>query len=354
MVSYPAYNLQEQRSATDRIALRFIHDGRDLRFLKLMALLTVTVVPSGVVLFLPGAFRWWLGVAHLALVLYFLGPFVLMLHNTSHRTLFRRPWQWMNHYIPWVLGPFFGESPGTYFADHVGMHHPENNLEGDLSSTLPYVRDSFAEFLRYFLRFFFCVIFEITLYLRRKRRRALMVHALTGEVLLAGAVAGLMLVNARATLIAFVVPLVLTRFLMMAGNWGQHAFVDRAAPENCYRNSITCINTGYNARCFNDGYHIGHHLKPTRHWTEMPQDFWRHRQTYQAEGAIVFSGIDFFGVWLLLMFKRYDRLAGHVVPLDGARPATADIVALLRSRTGWTNTNSPVTRRLPRRAATEG
>ena len=340
MVGYPACHLQERRSATDRIALRFIHDGRDLPFLKLMVILTATVIPSGVVLFVPGAFRWWLGAAHLALVLYFLGPFVLMLHNTSHRTLFRRPWQWMNHYIPWVLGPFFGESPGTYFAHHVGMHHPENNLEDDLSSTLPYVRDSFAEFLRYFLRFFFCVIFEMTRYFRRKRRRALLLHALTGEVLFAAAVAGLMLVNARATLVAFVVPLVLTRFLMMTGNWGQHAFVDRAAPENCYRNSITCINTGYNTRCFNDGYHIGHHLKPTRHWTEMPQDFWRHRQTYQAEGAIVFSGIDFFGVWLLLMFKRYDRLATHVVPLDGARPATADIVALLRSRTGWTNTTA--------------
>jgi fatty acid desaturase len=295
VVGYPACHLQERRSATDRIALRFIHDGRDLPFLKLMVILTATVIPSGVVLFVPGAFRWWLGAAHLALVLYFLGPFVLMLHNTSHRTLFRRPWQWMNHYIPWVLGPFFGESPGTYFAHHVGMHHPENNLEDDLSSTLPYVRDSFAEFLRYFLRFFFCVIFEMTRYFRRKRRRALLLHALTGEVLFAAAVAGLMLVNARATLVAFVVPLVLTRFLMMTGNWGQHAFVDRAAPENCYRNSITCINTGYNTRCFNDGYHIGHHLKPTRHWTEMPQDFWRHRQTYQAEGAIVFSGIDFFG-----------------------------------------------------------
>jgi hypothetical protein len=38
------------------------------------------------------------------------------------------------------------------------------------------------------------------------------------------------------------------------------------------------------------------------------------------------------------MFKRYDRLAAYVVPLGGAPPATAEIVALLRSRTGWTST----------------
>ena len=69
---------------------------------------------------------------------------------------------------------------------------------------------------------------------------------------------GLLLANARAVLVVFVVPFVRSRFLMMAGSLGPHAFVDRAAPENCYRNSISCINTGYNARCFNDGYHIGH------------------------------------------------------------------------------------------------
>ncbi len=86
-----------------------------------------------------------------------------------------------------------------------------------------------------------CVIFEMTGYFWRKRRRALMVRSLAGEALFAAAVTGLMLVNARATLVVFVVPFVLTRLLMMAGNWGQHAFVDRAAPENCYRSSITCL-----------------------------------------------------------------------------------------------------------------
>jgi len=49
---------------------------------------------------------------------------------------------------------------------------------------------------------------------------------------------------------------------------------------------------------------------------------------------------DFFGVWLLLMFKRYDRFAAHVVTLGRARPATVEIVALLRSRTGWTSTTA--------------
>jgi fatty acid desaturase len=338
VLSDPTYRPREGGAGSlgERVALRFIHDRRDLPFLKLMAIQSATVISSGVVLFLPGAFRWWLAGAHLAMVVYFLGPFVLMLHNTSHRRLFRRPWGWMNQYIPWVLGPFFGESPETYFAHHVGMHHPENNLEDDLSSTMPYVRDSFVGFMRYFFRFFFFAILEISHYFVKKRRHALMIRCIGGELLFCGGALGLLLVNWRAALVVFVAPYVIVRFAMMAGNWGQHAFVDQSAPGNCYRNSITCINSGYNRRCFNDGYHIGHHIKSTRHWTEMPEDFLRNLGTYDREGAIVFAGIDFFGVWLCLMLKRYDWLATRVVQLGEMRSSTQDVVALLRSRTGWT------------------
>jgi hypothetical protein len=119
----------------------------------------------------------------------------------------------------------------------------------------------------------------------------------------------------------------------MAGNWGQHAFIDAGAPENCYRNSITCINSSYNRRCFNDGYHIGHHIKQTRHWTEMPKDFLDNVAKYDHEGAIVFDKIDFFGVWFCLMLGRYDWLAKRYVHLGEMRPSDDEIIGLLRTRT---------------------
>jgi hypothetical protein len=318
---------------SERLALRFIHDRRDVPFLTLIALTTATVLPTGIVLFVPGVFRWWLGAAHLAIVVYFMGPFVLMLHNTSHRRLFRRPWAWMNQYIPWVLGPFFGESPETYFAHHVGMHHPENNLENDLSSTMHYQRDSVVDFLRYFLRFLFCVLYGLMRYFGRRGRRSLMIRTAVGELLFYVVVLGLLCVNWRATLCVFVLPFAITRFAMMAGNWAQHAFIDRAAPGNSYRNSITCINSTYNRRCFNDGYHIGHHLKQTRHWTEMPEDFLCNVAKYDEERALVFDGVDFFIVWAMLMGKRYDWLAKHYVQLGPTRLPDAEIVSLMKERT---------------------
>ena len=332
----PTYSPAEVPSRAERIATRFIQDPRDAPFLKLMALLSATVVPTGLATYFTQEFRLGLAILHLALVFYFLGPFVLMLHNTSHRRLFRRGWGWMNQYIPWVLGPFFGESPEAYFTHHVGMHHVENNLAEDLSTTLPYRRDHALDFLRYFLRFFFTAFFALTAYFARKKRRTLLVRTLVGELAYYFTVIALLFVDWRATLVVFVIPLVVARFAMMAGNWGQHAFIDRDSPENNYRNSITCINSSYNRRCFNDGYHIGHHLKATRHWTEMPVEFRRNVKTYAEESAIVFSGIDFFGVWFCLMLQRYDWLARRFVQLGEVHRSPDEIIGLLRSRTGWT------------------
>jgi hypothetical protein len=317
----------------ERAARAAINDPRDVPFVRLVVLLTTVVLPSAAAVYASGRYCFYVGVPYLALLLWFVGPFILMLHNTSHRRLFNRRWAWLNTYVPWVLGPFFGESPETYFAHHVGMHHPENNLESDLSSTMGYQRDSKRAFARYLGSFLLRGLFDLYRYFTARGRRSLARRMLAGELVFLGVVAALMFVAWRPTIVVFVVPFVFTRASMMAGNWAQHAFIDAASPGNSYRNSITCINTTYNRRCFNDGYHIGHHLKQTRHWTELPEEFLANRSRYAEEGAIVFEGVDFFGVWLLLMMKRYATLARRVVRLDGDARTHAKIEALLRDRT---------------------
>ena len=140
-------------------------------------------------------------------------------------------------------------------------------------------------------------------------------------------------VNWQAALVVFVIPVLTIRTLMMAGNWGQHAFVDAADPGNAYRNSITCINTRYNRRCFNDGYHILHHVKPRTHFTEYPAEFEANKAEYGRQDAIVFTGIDFFQVWLFLMLGRHDWLARRMVALPGAPVRDeAEVIRFLKSR----------------------
>lgn len=331
----PIYVPNPNPGGLDRFFLRYIKDPRDLPFAHLSMQITLFVIPFAAFLYVPGQFHWLLAAVYMFVSLrMFLDKFILMLHNTSHRSLFKREYRWMNHYIPWVLGPFFGETPDTYYAHHIGMHHPENNMHDDLSSTLHFRRDNPLHFMVYFLRFFLGIIPDLTSYFVKRRRYKLIRSMLFGELGFYVLVGVLLYFNWRATVVVFVVPFFFTRFMMMAGNWGQHAFVDPNDPENCYRNSITTINCLYNRRCFNDGYHISHHLKANRHWTDHPIEFEENLATYAKEDAIVFEGIDFFIVWLFLMGKRYDMLAKHYVQLGENHRSEEEIIELLKSRVG--------------------
>ena len=59
-----------------------------------------------------------------------------MLHCISHRKPFKKNYTWLYNYIIWFVCPFFGHTPETYFVHHIGMHHVENNMPDDASSTL--------------------------------------------------------------------------------------------------------------------------------------------------------------------------------------------------------------------------
>jgi fatty acid desaturase len=215
----------------------------------------------------------------------------------------------------------------------MGMHHPENNLPNDLSSTMKYQRDSFAHWLMYYLDFITLGLARLVDYHSRKHNAKLMARTVLGELSFLAVAFGLCSINWRASFVVFLLPLVVVRALMMAGNWGQHAFVDADDPSNAYKNSITCINSRYNRRAFNDGYHIHHHVKARTHWTELPAEFRDNIETYGREDAIVFEGIDFFMVWLFLMLGQWKTLAKHFVRLPGAPERTeAEVIAFLQSR----------------------
>jgi fatty acid desaturase len=330
----PQYVKKDEYSFFDRLILPYINDERDLVFVYLTLKLLLFVVAFAVYFYTAQQINLWIAAAYLVINWsLLLGPFVLMLHCTCHRTLYKSRFSYLNKIIPWLLGPFFGQSPETFYTHHVGMHHPENNLEDDLSSTMHYQRDSFIDFMKYFIRFFFMGLLDIRKYFLRKNRHKLLKKTMVGEFSLIGMIVVLSYLNLPATLILFVLPVIFVRFMMMSGNWAQHAFIDANDPSNCYRNSITCINVRYNKQCFNDGYHIVHHNAPTMHYTEMPGEFLNNIATYANEKAIIFEGLDFFMIWVLLMTKSYKILSRKMVALDEHYPIGKDRIAFLKSRT---------------------
>ncbi|GAB3563927.1 hypothetical protein GCM10027578_08530 [Spirosoma luteolum] len=321
----------------DRFFLRYIKDERDLPFIYLTLQITFTLIPLSVLLFMPfiTGWMWWaVAAVHFFISNFrFKGPFGLMLHCTSHRPFFKPEYGWMNNYLPWILAPFFGHSPETYYSHHIGMHHPENNLEDDESSTMAYQRDSFRSFLSYFGHFFVLGVYELLGYLRWKNRSKLATRAMIGELIFFGACVVLCFVNWPATVAVFILPMFIYRLIAMLGNWTQHAFVDGNDPGNAYKNSITCINVNYNKKCWNDGYHISHHVRPAMHWTEHPTFFQKTIDKYAQHQAIIFDGLDFLQIFFLLMRGRYDRLAQSMVNVNGTFASEQEAIDLLRRRT---------------------
>ena len=307
---------------------RALYDPRDEVFVRLT--IKVVLIMALAMVGLYRFFHWGLVPVYLALWGWYTPPVILMLHCTMHRPFIRRP-KWLDRAHPLVMS-FFCGIPTGYAEHHMGMHHMEDNMPEDLSSTLRYRRDSFLHFLVYWARFFFLILVELTLYLSRHRRTAMARRALLGELAHQTLIVCSLLVNWRFGLTAFFMPYFAVRFMMMVGNWGQHAFINTARKNDGVSNAITCINSGYNQRAFNDGYHIGHHLKANRHWTELPQDFLDNREMYAREGAFVFEGLDFFLVSVLLWTGQWRLLAKRFVRLDGKERSDDDVIALLKAR----------------------
>ena len=124
--SAPAVLAQEPES----LLTRFINDPRDEPHVTLL-LRSGLVLAAAAGLFHLGSFSWWLAGGYwLVWAGLFADRFTTMLHCISHRPLFRE--RWMNRLVQWLACPFFGHSPDSFFAHHMGMHHVEDNLAGGL------------------------------------------------------------------------------------------------------------------------------------------------------------------------------------------------------------------------------
>ncbi len=338
-ITDPIYQETEYKGM-DKFFIKFLHDKKDLPFIYLTLKITFIMLPVAVLLYMPfvPTWLWWvLSVFYFYLNTFvYKGPFGLMLHCTSHRTWFKKKYGIFNHYLPWVAGLFFGQTPRTYYSHHIWMHHPENNLMDDESTTMKYRRNTFKEFMKYFLDFLFIGMIRLTGYFSKKNKTRLIINCITGETFFIFLCVGLSFVNFPATFMVFILSFFVSRFVMMLGNWTQHAFVDEHEPGNAYKNSVTCINVKYNHKCWNDGYHISHHIRPGMHWTQHPVFFQEHLEDFKKNKAIIFQGIGFLEIFWFLMWGRYDRLAHYGVNIDGDTfKSDEEFIHLLKERTNW-------------------
>lgn len=338
LITDPIYEEPEKLTRYERFWLAYMNDKRDMSFIHLLTLIHLSVIPIAIILYtslLQGIWWWMLFIPYFFISQIRLrGSFGLMLHNITHRRLFKKSKiNWLNNYVIWFVCPFFGHTPESYFAHHVGMHHIENNMPDDDSSTMPYQRDSLLDFFKYYIRFVTMGATNTFIYLFTRKKKKYYIPFSIGGLSYYAAVTLLCFVNFKATLWVFIIPLVFSRLVMMLGNWTQHAFVDPTEPDNSFKSTYNCINTKYNHTCWNDGYHLIHHLKPGAHYTEMPHIFLKNKEIIAEQKSLVFDGIHYLHLFFYLMTKNYNKMADNLVNIDNSFSSREEAIQVLKERT---------------------
>mmetsp|Transcript_18341 Transcript_18341/g.52201 ORF Transcript_18341/g.52201 Transcript_18341/m.52201 type:complete len:379 (-) Transcript_18341:157-1293(-) len=318
-----------------------LKDERDLPMLCLLVNIVEVVLPGAMLVY--GVNLWQppmslltcnlVGIGYIvSVLLLFQERFTLCIHFASHRAIFTN--EVLNTMIGWVLAPFFGIPCGVYKLHHVVMHHIENNHELDTSSTEPYQRDDWTEFLKYWFRFVVLIWPELPYYCFRTKKWAWFASAVSGLALWLAFV-GFMAryVSLLGTTWVFIVPHVIAMSAMSFGNWSQHIFVKPDDRLSNYSLTYNCIDTPVNQTTFNDGYHIVHHLNARLHWTEIPQYFYDTREKHHQGGALTFRGLHFMDVGWLVMTKQLNKLAESYVHLGSKEtaPTVEEVEQRLRS-----------------------
>merc|ERR1719440_15856 len=239
--------------------------------------------------------------------------FILAMHYAAHRPLFPERGKWgtlgqlLNNLPQWVLSNFWGMPSGSYYLHHIVMHHQANNcFPYDISSTMPYDRSSFRNWIVYMLNFQLHTLLYLPFFAAYKRRYALARLSLWTTFCYLCAYPLVYKLHPVFFTTSLGISFVMGPLALMLGNFSQHIFVDPKDPASNYGLATNHLRVPFNMLTFNDGYHITHHVNSHCHWSEMPRYFMQNIDKYEAGGAICFEGLNFEDVSFAVFSGKLD------------------------------------------------
>lgn len=207
------------------------------------------------------------------------------------------------------LNAMHGRIPHFYRAQHVYIHHVENNALGDPQSTLRYDRTSFFDFCRFALKLGLSFTFaaDVFAYLAAKRNRRqirLLAYGIGGWYLMLAAIACF---NPGAALALFLIRLSVGVATAIDVNFW-HGLVDPDDPGNIARNTINIVYQD-EAVAGIGAMHAAHHYRSGEHWSRQCQ------LSHAAASQMRERGMLLFGTYLatkftkMLLLCRFDVIA---------------------------------------------
>lgn len=219
----------------------------------------------------------------------------------------------LNAAVALLISANIAQSAQAYHLTHVRNHHRYNNdrkrdgITGDASSTYRYGRDNehaplwlylahglaasiqeFAGTWASLRRLCGVGLRETTLRrlaTRHPARRAAELAQIRYDRLAQLTFIVLLAVLSWQWLLLCYLPSVAIAFtLVNIQNYYRHF---GAEPDSRYGNSVSYYGRLYNRLTFNDGYHQEHHLRPTTHWTRLPEVAAQYQQRLDEGGRVV-------------------------------------------------------------------
>jgi fatty acid desaturase len=189
-------------------------------------------------------------------------------HNHMHRRMFKSGAA--NLVMDHWLGFMTGTTSTSIITEHNLRHHGHSNDENDfVRCQLVGFRSQVLNVICFFPRaeweLYFKKPLDFRLWWRTNRR--LFWRGLAEQVTLAGFFTTLMVLNWKITLLCVVLPWIHGQWWLITFNLFQHQELEQEDP---WQNSRNITGRLFNFFFFNIGYHTGHHLKPTLHWSELP------------------------------------------------------------------------------------
>ena len=214
---------------------------------------------------------------------------------------------------------------------HLQQHHRENAGPLDIYATARYDHANAWHFVVYLVRevMYQQLMVSPYLYFRSRGKSAQARSMLTGNLIYFGLFALLAWYSLELAVAYMLVPWCAANFLMGVIHWSQHAFYGgQQDPKDYMYNTVTLLEKPVNM--LNEGYHVCHHHWANVHWSESAELFEKIKPEMAAAGSMVFRDLGVLDLFLLLMLRRFDRLADK---LEWWQPLShAEKVELIRQR----------------------
>jgi len=300
-----------------------LHHPVDAIFARVWVANSVLMIPMTVLLILPGTLNYFVIFAHATCLLLGLFPQEIVEHQNTHTRVFspkigaspriKLLLKALQFYFEYVFALLTARAPDFYRVQHVYVHHVEDNGPHDTHTTLPYDRTSFLDFSRHAFWQSIDLVCGCRLinYLLGKGKTRQIREVARGLFIWWAMILVVAVFNPIGAAYLFLSRLFGGNFITLI-TFYQHGLVDPNDPHEVHGHTIDYVGAEHGNLGFD--YHVEHHQKPARHWSQYYEE---HARLTEMNGgghpAVIMQKEQFGPLHFVaaLWRKDYPEIARH-------------------------------------------